>query len=183
MSAPLKKPALRRIRGLKMLEMYLEGRSRSEIAKRFRVSTRTVINEMDFLEKEGLLKKTEDTILTDLFPLALEVLKNHLEEQKGKTTGIDIEGAKTVLREPLKRAGQQKREDPDELTLEKWVISRKVQHHAPIEGSVVSSRLLLDSAPEDGGRAGEGDHDDQRENGRGVRVRRAEGKSEAGSDR
>jgi hypothetical protein len=121
------RPALRRIRALKMMEMLIAGRRRAEIAQHFRISPRTVHNEIGYLEREGLLQRTEEAILGDLQPLAVRVMRKHLEEQ-AESPRPDPKAATAVLREAMKRAAIPRRDTGDsEMTLEKWVIERRAR--------------------------------------------------------
>lgn len=137
----MRKPAIRRVRALKMLELLLQGHSEVEIGKTFRLTPRTVRNEMDFLDREGLLQKTEESILSDLQPLAVKVMKKHLEEQVNKKDRTSIDGAKAVLKESLKRASTPRGESNDEATLERWVIERRVKRGEIIEGELAPKEL------------------------------------------
>src|SRR5262245_15108516 len=108
-----------------MLELLVTGASRKEIAKQFGVSPRTVHNEVDFLEREGLLQQTEGQIVSDLHPLAIEVMKKHLVLQAASPRP-DTTAARAVLREAMKRAATPRRDaDDNGLTLERWVSERR----------------------------------------------------------
>lgn len=151
-----------------------------EIAKHFNLTSKSVTNEMQFLEKEGLLQKAEDEILTELYPLALKVMKKHLVEQDARVGQTSIDGAKAILKEPLKRAAIRENKSED-MTLERWVIERKIKRPAIVEGEVSNVEIdrPIRSAPGilSAGEQGDGEQiqsgdGHQREEGDGLRGER-----------
>jgi DNA-binding Lrp family transcriptional regulator len=171
---------------MKMIEMLMTGANQTDIAQRFRLTPRTIRNEMEFLEKEGLLKRTEEQILTDLYPLALKVMKKHLTEQEARVGQTSIDGAKAVLKEPLKRAAIGETQ-VEEMTLERWVIERRAKREPAIEGEISnvaisgpdgSAPRVLDAHSEGSGEQVQGGHDNQREESGSVGTQRGSGPTE-----
>lgn len=172
-----------------MLEMLMGGQSQMEIAKHFNLTSKSVANEMAFLEKEGLLKKAEEQILTELYPLALKVMKKHLTEQEARVGQTSIDGAKAILKEPLKRAaiGENKAED---MTLERWVIERKIKRPAIVEGEVSNVEIdrpirsaagILSAGQQSDGEQIQSGDNHQREESDGLRREREGGDTETQS--
>lgn len=159
-----------------MIELLMTGASQKDIAEKFRLTTRTIKNEMAFLEKEGLLKQTEEQILTDLYPKAMKVLNKHLDEQIARPGMTSIDGAKAILKEPLKRVAM--REAPtEEMTLERWVIEHKAAKGQIVEGEVSNAQIsgpvggsagVLDAGIESGGEQIQSDDENQQRDGGSV---------------
>ncbi len=163
---------IRRLRALQVLQLIIAGVPQKQIAQQFNITPRRIGQDMDFLEKTGEFEKIEETILKDLYPLAIEAFRKKLKQES--ENGNDIEAAKEVMKMPLKAAAIRAatgRASIDELTLERYTFRRRVRRGEIIEGEVsnveklehgAGTPQLPDGTPQDGGREGEGSDDDQR---------------------
>lgn len=73
---------MRRLRAKKMIQLRVQQMSKAEIARQMNISHDTVIRELKWAERQGLIQDAEDDIIRDLVPLAVKVMKEALASNK-----------------------------------------------------------------------------------------------------
>ena len=165
-------PGLRKLRATRIIHALLEpGATRTAVAKKLGISTRTVKRELAYAEKEGILKDAQQMLSEELVPRALEIFKRHLQMQieRADRKGADppdLDAAKEVLKGVHVFAGansptifEDQQTDREVLTLEAYYEQRKLdapepEHHPRLSVTDIQGK----EEPRDGELL-RGDHD------------------------
>lgn len=87
----LRNPQLRRARVAQVISQRLMGQTIPKIAKSLNASKETIINDLKYAKKHGMIENISEQILRELVPLAIETFKTKMKDDK------DPFVAKTVL--------------------------------------------------------------------------------------
>ena len=165
-------PGLRKLRATRIINALLEpGVTRTAVAKKLGISTRTIKRELAYAENEGILKEAQQMLAEELVPRALEIFKRHMQMQidRAERKGADppdLDAAKEVLKGVHVFAGanspsifEEQKTDQEVLTLEAYYDRRSLnapepEHHPRLSVTDIQS----EEEPRDGELL-RGDHD------------------------
>lgn len=82
--------AVYRIRAMEMLTMSIQGFSRAEIAEKFRCSVDTVYNCLNWAVRQGLAQQYENEIIGALAPMAIEIYKEKMKNDRDGYVAKDV---------------------------------------------------------------------------------------------
>ena len=118
----IRRPELRRVRALKLLQERIEGSSIKEITVKYRLHEDTVAREISWAIKNGYMQTLESEILAGLTQKALKVYNTKLEEGNEYV-------AKHVLDMTIKLGDryQAAHQGTAELGLKAYIASKKVK--------------------------------------------------------
>ena len=148
----MKDKRLRKIRALKIINAWCSpGMRMKEMESQFKLCEATIRREVNFAEREGLLKTIQDSLANDLIPKALALYVKHLELQmeeasKKGAKPPDLEAAKDILKGTRIFSGgggnssALEAQVESEQTLEGYIVRRKELDESKPKGS--SGRIL-----------------------------------------
>lgn len=99
----IRDPKIRRARALRMIEQRILGLSLTQVGKLFNLEGKTVMRELTWAEKEGLLEDLERSILKDLVPVAITTIKHTMEANKDSAVALEVMKGVGLFRKPAER--------------------------------------------------------------------------------
>lgn len=133
---------LQRARATKMLEAkVMTGRSNTQLAKDFGVSTTTVTKALSLAKQGEIIMGFEDKLLNELLPLAHDAITHALQEGNAKVA-LEIFKGTNILRKnaPLTATQAQQQDD-----LTAYIAGKR--HHALLEEHTIDGTILPDRPP------------------------------------
>lgn len=102
----MKDPQFKRARNLLILNDFLHGFTKKQLAEKFRVSDTTIGRALDWVKRAGLVTQFEDRILQELVPESIETFKRVLkkDDQLAADVARDVFKGVGLLLKPQEKA-------------------------------------------------------------------------------
>lgn len=114
----IRDPKIRRARALRMIEQRILGLSLTQVGKLFNLEGKTVMRELTWAEKQGLLEDLERKILNELVPSAITTIKHVMETNKDSAVALEVMKGVGLFRKPAERPALLPAASADEESLE-----------------------------------------------------------------